>query len=998
MRLRPSGDSGVSAIPTVPGARPFVTIKTLGGGVSKRSAKSKRQRSTKGRPEAGRQRRRAASVSVAVKEGAQAQPAELRTGPAVESSGVVSVEQLTQVARLSREPIANETQRHDSRSWLQLPAVAVRLRLVAALIAILVCVGTWRVLAGSVNAPTLEQSLATQLERRGLLVEPRDVIWLEKQPSWLGVRSALFTAKRDNELHDIYYADVRVSERSVIDVYTLTNTTRSSSADEAHLVGSRGFVAYASRVGDAYRALVIVNTRGESADLTRSWPWYAKVQNAISNLQDTGRMRAFGLRRYHFQTPVTTLDLRVSGGLVRAVADGTTVVLHPSRAEPLEGGERVEIELPQKGQPGLITWVVDTVRRVPGVGSAPVEWLEHTVFGLTDRASRAYHEFVETDTAAEAQRALVVPKHHRPAAAKLEAAPAAFAHSEEPAAPEDIGWPPAPIRPVLHDDVRGEGVWLPVADDDFAATEPNGTPLFFQSFVRVDPQRTYTRVYVTMWDPRMVQLGIVMGTKEPESATGETGNGLIPRDPYVLSHLVGAFNGGFQAMHGEFGMMANKRVYLPPKPYAATVAVFEDGSMGMGSWPGPGRHAWDETFANSQIPEGMLAMRQNLTSVVEGDAFNPWERWWWGAAPQWAEEQTYIHRSGLCLTREGFLAYFWGESMGPEELGKAMLAARCVRGMHLDMNSKHTGFEFYRPYAREQQLPDLGRALRPHEFQTALSNDPFGTRYRGRLAVTTMSPIRLPRYLAQDPRDYFYLLRKPLLPGADLAASDGTPLRFSTHGLPTPGFPHAFARAQLADSGWLARIDLARAVPKPLAHPSLERALGHLTFAKPEGPVPTQAATALFAAYAHGHLRAQIGRPSAGSQVLFTGPLVAEAPGALAALGVDGEGFLVYAQASRAGEITKLLERAGVTQAIALAEGRLVLQTDEGPRGLDGLSAPVVDETTSLTLMAETRPAAQVLFEDVQPMPYRKWGGLQGQRVRYFPSHPARFQAPDSAR
>lgn len=996
MRLRPSGDSGDSAIPTVPVARSFVTIKTLGGGVSKRSSKSKRQRSTKSRPAGARQRGRAASGGSATKSGAHARSSATRVERGVESSGVIAVDQLTQVTvtRPSRELIANETQPLPFwRSlWLQ-PAVTVRLRLIAALIAILLCVGTWRALAGSVSAPTLEQSLAAQLERRGLHVEPRAVRWLNPRPTWLGVRSALFTAKRDNELRDIYYADLRVSERSVIDVYTLTNTTRSSSADETQITGGRGFVAYASRVGDAYRSLVIVNTRGESRELTRSWPWYAKVQNAISNLQDTGRVRAFGLRRYHFQAPVSTLDLRVAHGLVRAVADGTTVVIDPRRAEPLEGAERVEIELPQKGQPGLITWVVDTVRRMPGVGSAPVEWLEHTVFGLTDRASRAYHEFVETDTAAEAQRALAVPKLR---ATKPEPAPVEL--TEEPSAPEDIGWPPAAITPVLKDEVRGEGIWLPVTDDAFAATEPNGTPLFFQSFIRVDPQRTYTRVYVTMWDPRMVQLGIVMGTKEPESATGETGNGLIPRDPYVLSHLVGAFNGGFQAMHGEFGMMANKRVYLPPKPFAATIAVFEDGSMGMGSWPGPGRHAWDESFANSQIPDGMLAMRQNLTSVVEGEAWNPWERWWWGAAPQWAEEQTYIHRSGLCLTREGFFAYFWGESMGPEELGKAMLAARCVRGMHLDMNSKHTGFEFYRPYAREDQLPELGRALRPNEFQTTLSNDPLGMRFRGRLAVTTMSPMRLPRYLAQDPRDYFYLLRKPILPGADLPSESGEPLRFSTHGLPSAGFPHAFARAHVRDAGWLARIDLSRAVPKPLAHASLDRALGHLTFAKPEGPVSAQADTALFATYAHGHIRAQIGRPSAGSQVLFIGPLVSEAPQALAALGVDSEGFLVYAQAARAGEITRLLERAGVSKAIAMAEGRLVLQTEEGPRGLDGLSAPVVDDTTSLTLMAETRPAAQVLFEDVQPMPYRKWGYLQGQRVRYFPSHPARFQAPDSAR
>ncbi|HET8936442.1 MAG TPA: hypothetical protein VFN67_23520 [Polyangiales bacterium] len=918
---------------------------------------------------------------------------------AVESSGVVSVDQLKQVSAFATRPgalIANETQLSSDRSlWLQ-PAVSVRLRLIAASLALLVCVVTWRVLAGSVSAPTLEQSLATQLERRGLSVEPGAVIWLDPKPSWLGVRSALFTAKRDNELHDIYYADVRVSQRSVIDVYSLTNTTRSSSADEALIKGGRGFAVYASRVGDAYRALVLVNTRGESSELTRSWPWYAKVQNAISNLQDTGRMRAFGLRRYHFQNPVTTLDLRVRSGLVRAVADGEMVLIDPRKAEPIAGADQVEVELPQKGQPGLITWVVDTVRRVPYVGKAPVEWLEHTVFGLTDRASRAYHEFVETDTAAEAQRALAVAKW--PHASKHEAAQAQveLAAVEEPAAPEDIGWPPAKLAPVLKDEVRGEGIWLPVTDDAFAASEPNGTPLFFQSFIRVDPERTYTRVYVTLWDPRMVQLGIAMGTKEPESATGETGNGLIPRDPYVLSHLVGAFNGGFQAMHGEFGMMANKRVYLPPKPYAATIAVFEDGSMGMGSWPGPGRHAWDETFANSQIPEGMLAMRQNLTSVVEGETWNPWERWWWGAAPEWAKEQTYIHRSGLCLTKEGFFAYFWGESMGPEELGKAMLATRCVRGMHLDMNSKHTGFEFYRPYTRDEELPEIGRALRPTEFQTSLTNDPLGMRFRGRLAVTTMSPIRLPRYLAQDPRDYFYLLRKPILPGANLPQANGNALRFSTQGLPTAGFPHAFARAR-TDTGLIARIDLSRAVPKPLADPSLARALGHVTFAKPEGPVPSQAGTALFAAYANGHVRAQIGRPSAGSHVLFTGPLVSEAPQALAALGVDNEGFLVYAQAARAGEITGLLQRAGISQAIALADGRLVLQTEEGPRGIDGLSAPVVDETTSLTLMAETRPAAQVLFQDVQPMPYRKWGWLQGQRVRYFPSHPARFQAPETA-
>jgi hypothetical protein len=393
----------------------------------------------------------------------------------------------------------------------------------------------------------------------------------------------------------------------------------------------------------------------------------------------------------------------------------------------------------------------------------------------------------------------------------------------------------------------------------------------------------------------------------------------------------------------------------------------------------------------------MLAMRQNLTSVVEGEVYNPWKRWWWGAAPEWAEEQTYIHRSGLCLTREGFLGYFWGESMGPEELGKAMLAARCERGMHLDMNGKHTGLEFYQPYAPEVPLPDLGRPLRATEFE-GVGFETHGMRFRARLAVTTMTPLRFPRYLAQDPRDYFYLTRKPTLPGTSLTVAGAT-LPFNTQDLPTAGFPHPFARARTPAGDWLVRIDLGRAVPKPVADPSLTRVLGHLTFAMPPvGPVLAQAGATLYARYQHGHLRAEIGRPPPAAARLCSGRLLADAPDALAGMGVDAEGFVVYAETATPGALGELFRAAGVTQAITLSEGRLVFADESGLQRVDGQTAPDVDETTSLALMAETRAPAQVLFGDVEPLPYRKWGWLQDQRVRYFPSGPARFQAPETAK
>ena len=56
-------------------------------------------------------------------------------------------------------------------------------------------------------------------------------------------------------------------------------------------------------------------------------------------------------------------------------------------------------------------------------------------------------------------------------------------------------------------------------------------------------------------------------------------------------------------------MMGDGIVYLPPKPYAATVAAMRDGSTGFGEWPAdegvpenipPGAVAADERFADEQ--------------------------------------------------------------------------------------------------------------------------------------------------------------------------------------------------------------------------------------------------------------------------------------------------------------------------------------------------------------------------------------------------------------
>ena len=306
------------------------------------------------------------------------------------------------------------------------------------------------------------------------------------------------------------------------------------------------------------------------------------------------------------------------------------------------------------------------------------------------------------------------------------------------------------------------------------------------------------------------------------------------------------------------------------------VAVYRDGRTSMGSWRDPpdGVTTFEEEWAVAQIPADVVEMRQNLTSVVEGTEANPWRRWWWGAAPSNDDQQVLIHRSGMCLTSEGFMMYFWGKAMSSDALADAMLAARCVRGLHLDMNDRHTAFELYNVQPISQPFADLGRPVdRELEFEMNVPDSQNAYHMRGRKLVRSMTPMRFPRYIQRDPRDFFYLTLRPTLPGPAIALS-GAPRaegegQFQTSGLPHAGWPHAFARTFLGGEAgqrtWLVRIDPRRAPPAPVAPEGQTRTLAYLRDAATQrGPLSLYATEVLVGnPHGQGDERLQHHRPGA---------------------------------------------------------------------------------------------------------------------------------------
>jgi hypothetical protein len=848
--------------------------------------------------------------------------------------------------------------------------VAARLRLLA------VCIGGLvlaHVLTGDVLGSGY-RALNDALAPHHLASDAQQAQALVAQRRGSDAQLVLFRArdtKQKGELFDVWLGEaVLASDGRVAALGNLHNLTRTASADETMPVLRGQAALFARKLDGEFVALELFTLAGEPKS---EQGFAARLRRGVSNLQSTGQWAGVGRRSYTLKAPARALSIRADQSGYVVEVDRERAVIDPVLETPTEGASLFEVRSHVTAVAELVPWAVDTVREISWIGPEKIAWLENKVFALRDRAKQAYHSVKDVDHAAEAAEELGGER------TKEEAQKVARLAVPDP----QSGWPPPAITPTIEPDVPGEGAWRAIVDDTHVRELPGGAPVFYQTFVRADAQRNWARVYLTVWDPRLVQLHIVSGTEEPVSATGETGTGAIPRSPETLTRLVGAFNGGFQAVHGEFGMMSEGRVYLPPKPWAATVAVFKDGRVGMGSWPGPSdrKAGYDEAKAVAELPAGLVGYRQNLTSLVEDGRFNPWGRWWWGAAPQNKSEQTLTQRSALCITGEGFMIYAWGDSASPEAMGAALVSARCVRAMHLDMNSGHSGMEFYNVLPEGEPRDPVGKK-EGYRYEAVLKDLP-GFTVRARKAVTSMG-LSLPRYIHPDPRDYFYLTLKP---GVVTTAPT-----FETKDLPHAGWPPALARSSEAGT-IVVRIDPARAVPSAAPAQGGQTVLAELRGALEEPKVDDSAVYAMPGVIG---VHYALGAAPPEAQVLVRGPLLASTPAARSALGIDAAGLLVYAETSEArpGVLQAAMSKAGVASAIALpARVRLGLGFHEGVLAVDGTTR-LRETEVPLRFVANRTPAAEVLFRDNKPMPYSRWAQLQDQRVRYFRTAPPTSLAP----
>ncbi len=264
-------------------------------------------------------------------------------------------------------------------------------------------------------------------------------------------------------------------------------------------------------------------------------------------------------------------------------------------------------------------------------------------------------------------------------------------------------WLPAAISPLGQ--VPDEGVWEAWIHD------PQGNTVAYRTYLAPDAGRQYAVVAVVAMDLNKLTLHYQLGIDEPVSPGRDPGTGKIPSQYIQPGILMAAFNGAFKTIHGYYGVVVDGNTLVPMIDGMATLVIYRDGRLRIGSW--------DVGLTNS--PDIILA-RQNCRLMVQQgdvspDVYNDSIAMWGGTLTG----NIVTFRSGIGVSQDGkTLFYFAGNYLSMDALAEAMHAAGAYQAMQLDINNYYVHFTRFDvqdnlliavPLLPKQMVDNVGRFL-----------------------------------------------------------------------------------------------------------------------------------------------------------------------------------------------------------------------------------------------------------------------------------------------
>jgi hypothetical protein len=356
--------------------------------------------------------------------------------------------------------------------------------------------------------------------------------------------------------------------------------------------------------------------------------------------------------------------------------------------------------------------VADGLRAV--FGNRFVAFAEDTAYGIQDRINTWRYQDEPPKTFWEAPTEQVVP-------------PAPPVPPSDGSASVGSGEPPfvpaALTPPYPNVAAKGDGLWTPIPD----AGEPTAPPILYKTLIHPDGRRVFAALAIVALERSAVGLHLVAGTSEPESSKVSRAErpGQIPSEHHAS--LLAAFNGGFKATHGQFGMFLDGKEYLPPKDYACTFVHYQDGRLAIAPWSKLKDAGTDDIRYYRQTPpclvqDGEVEKQvENIGETATG----------WGAT---VSGETVIRRSAIGISQDGKTLYYGiGDALTAQSLARGMRAAGSYVAAQLDVNYSYPRFLLYAKGAAT----------------------PFATS-----SIIPAVEFTKDQYVNPSPRDFFYLTRE----------------------------------------------------------------------------------------------------------------------------------------------------------------------------------------------------------------------------------------------
>ena len=227
--------------------------------------------------------------------------------------------------------------------------------------------------------------------------------------------------------------------------------------------------------------------------------------------------------------------------------------------------------------------------------------------------------------------------------------------------------------------------------------------------------RTPSGIALLSFDQRLVELHLHSGTIDAGSSGWRWGPTVAGSE---RRHLLSAFNGAFKLSVGAGGFESYGRTAASLQDGLGSIVTYRDGYTDIGTWHG-------------ELPAAgrrVASVRQNLKPLIDRGrtATNLDCLICWGATLGGVTDPA---RSALGITADGRLIWAGGEHLTTGQLADALINARVVRAVELDINPEWVAAYLYGhrggagPLASVPMVP--GQPGVPGQFLAPYSRDFF---------------------------------------------------------------------------------------------------------------------------------------------------------------------------------------------------------------------------------------------------------------------------------